>query len=281
MRDKYEEELKKLNSSISQMGKMIELAIESSVISLMGRDIESAKAVRLNDYAINDMEREIENQCMKLLLQQQPMAGDLRTITAALKMITDMERIGDHAAAIADLVLQLPDFTYNKMSEISDMSTEIINMIHDCVISFVEKDYDKAKNVIVSDDKIDELYHSIKSDLIEKIKKTEEGEQLLDYFLIAKYLERIGDHATNIAEWVIFALTGKKEIRQNEGLCKYLNFKILYSSCSAAIAFFFCCSRSASLRVSSISSGTKKRLSIYEGKTESVKKYCSTLFSFS
>lgn len=215
MRDKYEEELKKLNNSISQMGKMIELAIESSVISLMGRDIESAKAVRLNDYAINDMEREIENQCMKLLLQQQPMAGDLRTITAALKMITDMERIGDHAAAIADLVLQLPDFTYNKMSEISDMSTEIINMIHDCVISFVEKDYDKAKNVIVSDDKIDELYHSIKSDLIEKIKKTEEGEQLLDYFLIAKYLERIGDHATNIAEWVIFALTGKKEIRQN------------------------------------------------------------------
>ena len=215
MRDKYEEELKKLNSSISQMGKMIELAIESSVISLMGRDIESAKAVRLNDYAINDMEREIENQCMKLLLQQQPMAGDLRTITAALKMITDMERIGDHAAAIADLVLQLPDFTYNKMSEISDMSTEIINMIHDCVISFVEKDYDKAKNVIVSDDKIDELYHSIKSDLIEKIKKTEEGEQLLDYFLIAKYLERIDDHATNIAEWVIFALTGKKEIRQN------------------------------------------------------------------
>ena len=215
MRDKYEEELKKLNSSISQMGKMIELAIESSVISLMGRDVESAKAVRLNDYAINDMEREIESQCMKLLLQQQPMAGDLRTITAALKMITDMERIGDHAAAIADLVLQLPDFTYNKMSEISDMSTEIINMIHDCIISFVEKDYDKAKNVIVSDDKIDELYHLIKSDLIEKIKKTEEGEQLLDYFLIAKYLERIGDHATNIAEWVIFALTGKKEIRKN------------------------------------------------------------------
>ncbi len=211
MRDKFEEELKRLNNLIIQMGKMIEIAIESSVLALMGRDKDSAKTVRENDYAINDMERDIEGLCMKLLLQQQPLASDLRTITATLKMITDMERIGDHAADIADLVLQLPDLKYSKISEISDMSAEVINMIHMSIEAFIEKDYSKAKNVIAGDDKIDELYHIIKADLIEKIKKTEEGEQILDYLLIAKYLERIADHATIIAEWAIFALTGKKE----------------------------------------------------------------------
>lgn len=215
MRNRFDRQLTELNQDMIQMGHMIGQAIGMAISALNNRDKEQAEKVIDYDDEINEEERIIENLCLKLLLQQQPVARDLRVISSALKMITDMERIGDHAAAIADLVLQLPDFTYNKMSEISDMSTEIINMIHDCVISFVEKDYDKAKNVIVSDDKIDELYHSIKSDLIEKIKKTEEGEQLLDYFLIAKYLERIGDHATNIAEWVIFALTGKKEIRQN------------------------------------------------------------------
>lgn len=211
MRDKYEEDLKNLNNSIIKMGNMIEIAIESSVIALMGRDGESAKTVRENDYAINDMERDIENQCLKLLLQQQPMATDLRIITAALKMISDMERIGDHAADIADLVLQLPDLKYSNINEISEISSEVINMLHMSIESFIEKDYEKAKTVIAGDDKIDELYHVIKRDLIEKIKKTDEGEKILDYLLIVKYLERIADHATNIAEWVIFAYTGKKE----------------------------------------------------------------------
>ena len=199
MREKYEEELRKLNRAIISMGKMIEIAIESSMLALMGRDVEAAKQVAKNDEAINEMERDIEAQCMKLLLQQQPMATDLRLITAALKMITDMERIGDHAVDVADLVLNI------------ELSTEIINMLHEAVQSYIQKDYNKAKNVIAHDDVIDDLYHAIKTDLVQKIRETSEGETILDYLLIAKYIERIGDHATNIAEWVIFALTGERK----------------------------------------------------------------------
>ncbi len=211
MREKYEIQLAQLNSSVLSMGKMIEVAIESTVLALMGRDIEAAKTVHANDENVDNMEREIESLCMRLLLQQQPMATDLRFITAALKMITDMERIGDHAVDIADLVLNLSDLKYSGMSEISEMSSEIIGMIHDSIQSYIERDYNKAKDVIARDDIVDNLYHIIKKDLIEKIKKTEEGEQILDYFLIAKYFERIGDHAVNIAERVVFVLTGKKE----------------------------------------------------------------------
>lgn len=211
MREKYEIQLAQLNSSVLSMGKMIEVAIESTILALMGRDVEAAKTVHANDENIDNMEREIESLCMRLLLQQQPMATDLRFITAALKMITDMERIGDHAVDIADLVLNLSDLKYSGMSEISEISYEIIGMIHDSIQSYIERDYNKAKDVIARDDLVDNLYHIIKKDLIEKIKKTEEGEQILDYFLIAKYFERIGDHAVNIAERVVFALTGKKE----------------------------------------------------------------------
>ena len=210
MRDKYQEELEKLNANILKMGKMIEIAIESTVIALMGRDIQAASTVSENDEAIDNMEREIEALCMKLLLQQQPVATDLRVITAALKMVTDMERIGDHAADIAELVLQIPDCKYNKMDTITEISTQIIKMIHDSVDSFIQRNYDKAQIVIAQDDIVDNLYHEIKSDLIQKIKKTDDGEQILDYLLIARYFERIGDHATNIAKWVVFAITGEK-----------------------------------------------------------------------
>ena len=210
MRDKYQEDLEKLNANILKMGKMIEIAIESTVIALMGRDIQAASTVSENDEAIDNMEREIEALCMKLLLQQQPVATDLRVITAALKMVTDMERIGDHAADIAELVLQIPDCKYNKMDTITEISTQIIKMIHDSVNSFIQKNYDKAQIVIAQDDIVDNLYHEIKSDLIQKIKKTDDGEQILDYLLIARYFERIGDHATNIAKWVVFAITGEK-----------------------------------------------------------------------
>ena len=210
MRDKYQEDLEKLNANILKMGKMIEIAIESTVIALMGRDIQAAATVSENDEATDNMEREIEALCMKLLLQQQPVATDLRVITAALKMVTDMERIGDHAADIAELVLQIPDCKYNKMDTITEISTQIIKMIHDSVNSFIQRNYDKAQIVIAQDDIVDNLYHEIKSDLIQKIKKTDDGEQILDYLLIARYFERIGDHATNIAKWVVFAITGKK-----------------------------------------------------------------------
>lgn len=129
---------------------------------------------------------------------------------SGIKTITDMERIGDHAADVADLVLNVPDCKYGKMNEITEMSSEIIKMLHDAVQSYIDKDFNKAKNVIAHDDVIDELYHVIKKDLVEKIRETTEGETILDYLLIAKYIERIGDHATNIAKWVIFALTGER-----------------------------------------------------------------------
>lgn len=210
MRDKYQEDLEKLNANILKMGKMIEIAIESTVLALMGRDIQQAATISENDEAIDNMEREIEGLCMKLLLQQQPVATDLRVITAALKMVTDMERIGDHASDIAELVLQIPDCKYNKMDTITEISTQIINMIHKSIESFINRNYDMAQVVIAQDDIVDNLYHEIKTDLIQKIKKTDDGEQILDYLLIARYFERIGDHATNIAKWVVFAITGKK-----------------------------------------------------------------------
>lgn len=211
MRNKYEEQLEKLNTSIQSMGKMVEVAIESTILTLMGRDKDAAKTVKSNDYAIDDMERDIENQCLKLLLQQQPVAGDLRMITSALKMITDMERIGDHAVDIADLVLNLPNLKYKKMATLEEMTSQTLKMIQDGISSYIERDFNKAKNVIANDDVVDKLYHEIKKDLIDKIKKTDDGEKILDYLLIAKYIERIGDHAVNIAKWVVFALTGKKE----------------------------------------------------------------------
>ena len=210
MRDKYQEDLEKLNANILKMGKMIEIAIESTIIALMGRDTQAAVTVSENDEAIDNMEREIEGLCMKLLLQQQPVATDLRVITAALKMVTDMERIGDHASDIAELVLQIPDCKYNKMDTITEISTQIINMIHKSIESFINRNYDMAQVVIAQDDIVDNLYYEIKTDLIQKIKKTDDGEQILDYLLIARYFERIGDHATNIAKWVVFAITGKK-----------------------------------------------------------------------
>ena len=210
MREKYEAELKNLNASIIKMGKMIEVAIENSVVALLGRDTATAKVIATNDDKIDDMEKDIESQCLRLLLQQQPMASDLRIITAALKMITDMERIGDHAADIADLIIELPDFSYSNMNAIAQIGSEIIKMLNDSVESYINRDFNAAKNVIAHDDVIDELYYAIKKDLVEKIKKTDQGEQILDYLLIAKYFERIGDHCTNIAEWVIFAVTGTK-----------------------------------------------------------------------
>ena len=211
MREKYEAELKNLNASIIKMGKMIEVAIENSVVALLGRDTATAKVIATNDDKIDDMEKDIESQCLRLLLQQQPMASDLRIITAALKMITDMERIGDHAADIADLIIELPDFSYSNMNAIAQIGSEIIKMLNDSVESYINRDFNAAKNVIAHDDVIDELYYAIKKDLVEKIKKTDQGRQILDYLLIAKYSERIGDHCTNIAEWVIFAVTGERK----------------------------------------------------------------------
>ena len=209
MRERYNEQLRLLNENLIAMGKLIEIAIESAIIALMDKDSDAANEIIKNDDIIDDKEREIESLCLKLLLSQQPMAADLRLITAALKMVTDMERIGDHASDIAELVKHMTTFTYNNMEHIHQMSTEVIEMLHESVDAFITQDIDKARQVINHDDIVDDLFVFVKKDLIDQIySRKGDGEQIADYLMIAKYFERIGDHSTNIAEWVIFSLTG-------------------------------------------------------------------------
>ena len=216
MRERYEEELKKLNASIISMGKMIEMAIEGSVLALMGWDLASCDEIIKNDDAIDEMEKEIEQLCVRLLLQQQPMASDLRMVTAALKMVTDMERIGDHAGDIADLIKQMGNgkAIANSMgkyanAKLEQMCSEIQKMLYNSISAYIDRDVSKAKDVIANDDIVDELYFKLKREFVRQIQiKIENGEEIADFLLIAKYFERIGDHATNIAEWVIYSITG-------------------------------------------------------------------------
>ncbi|MBS7240831.1 phosphate signaling complex protein PhoU [Treponema sp.] len=216
MRERYEEELKKLNASIISMGKMIEIAIEGSVLALMEWDLASCDEIIKNDDAIDEMEKEIEQLCVRLLLQQQPMASDLRMVTAALKMVTDMERIGDHAGDIADLIKQMGNgkAIANSMgkyanAKLEQMCSEIQKMLYNSISAYIDRDVSKAKDVIANDDIVDELYFKLKREFVRQIQiKIENGEEIADFLLIAKYFERIGDHATNIAEWVIYSITG-------------------------------------------------------------------------
>ena len=216
MRERYEEELKKLNASIISMGKMIEIAIEGSVLALMEWDLASCDEIIKNDDAIDEMEKEIEQLCVRLLLQQQPMASDLRMVTAALKMVTDMERIGDHAGDIADLIKQMGNgkAIANSMgkyanAKLEQMCSEIQKMLYNSISAYIDRDVSKAKDVIANDDIVDELYFKLKREFVRQIQiKIENGEEIADFLLIAKYFERIGDHATNITEWVIYSITG-------------------------------------------------------------------------
>ena len=216
MRERYEEELKKLNASIISMGKMIEIAIEGSVLALMEWNLASCDEIIKNDDAIDEMEKEIEQLCVRLLLQQQPMASDLRMVTAALKMVTDMERIGDHAGDIADLIKQMGNgkAIANSMgkyanAKLEQMCSEIQKMLYNSISAYIDRDVSKAKDVIANDDIVDELYFKLKREFVRQIQiKIENGEEIADFLLIAKYFERIGDHATNIAEWVIYSITG-------------------------------------------------------------------------
>lgn len=195
------------------MGSMIEKSIEKSVVALVTQNVEKAKDVIAFDAEIDRQEREIESLCMKLLLQQQPVARDLRLISSALKMITDMERIGDQAADIAELAIFMAEKPYIKeLKHITQMGQETMVMVVTSVDAFVEKDLQKAQEVLVHDDIVDQLFDAVKSELIEMIHQDKEiGEQATDLLMVAKYFERIGDHATNIAEWVIYSMTGEHE----------------------------------------------------------------------
>ena len=213
MRNRFDRQLKKLNDELIDMGSMIEKSIEKALVALVTQNVEKAQEVIAYDLEIDRQEREIESLCMKLLLQQQPVARDLRLISSALKMITDMERIGDQAADIAELAIFMAEKPYIKeLKHITQMGQETMVMVVTSVDAFVEKDLQKAQEVLVHDDIVDQLFDAVKSELIEMIHQDKEiGEQATDLLMVAKYFERIGDHATNIAEWVIYSMTGEHE----------------------------------------------------------------------
>ena len=211
MRNRFDRQLVQLNNELIEMGGMIEKAISDTVKALVNQDIELASNVIEYDEEIDHQEREIEQLCLKLLLQQQPVAKDLRLISAALKMITDMERIGDHATDISEITIELSKESYiKKLDHIQQMAKETMVMLVQSVEAFVNKDMDKARADIVHDDVVDDLFNKVKAELIAMIHEdVNAGEQASDLLMAAKYFERIGDHATNISEWVIFSITGQ------------------------------------------------------------------------
>ena len=211
MRNRFDRQLVQLNNELIEMGGMIEKAISDTVKALVNQDIELASNVIEYDEEIDHQEREIEQLCLKLLLQQQPVAKDLRLISAALMMITDMERIGDHATDISEITIELSKESYiKKLDHIQQMAKETMVMLVQSVEAFVNKDMDKARAVIVHDDVVDDLFNKVKAELIAMIHEdVNAGEQASDLLMAAKYFERIGDHATNISEWVIFSITGQ------------------------------------------------------------------------
>jgi phosphate transport system protein len=211
LRNRFDEQLNQLNEELLEMGSLIEQAIESASQDLTRQDTGAAEKAIACEKEIDRKERDIESLCLKLLLQQQPVARDLRLISAALKMITDMERIGDQAADIAGIVLYLTGQAYIKpLEHLPQMAQGAIRMVSGSIDAFVKKDLAKAQEVIEMDDLIDELFRVIKKELIALIQKNaENGEQAIDLMMIAKYFERIGDHAQNIAEWVVFSITGR------------------------------------------------------------------------
>ncbi|MDD2958490.1 MAG: phosphate signaling complex protein PhoU [Lachnospiraceae bacterium] len=211
MRAHFDEQLDRLNEELIAMGNMIEQAIGAAVDALIRQDVEKARQTAQNDTQIDEQEKEIENLCLRLLLQQQPVARDLRNISAALKMITDMERIGDHAVDISELTIVMAEHPYiKKLDHISQMAKETMVMLIRSIEAYATKDLKKAQAVIEQDDVIDDLFLKVKTELIGLIRENaENGEQAADLLMVAKYFERIGDHATNIAEWVIFSITGQ------------------------------------------------------------------------
>ena len=211
MRNKFDRQLQILEEQLIHMGELCESAIANATKALSDGSIEQAKAVINADAEIDEMEKDIEKLCLKLLLQQQPVAKDLRRISAALKMITDMERIGDQASDIAELSLQLGDVSdIDEISLIQKMANETMMMVVRGTEAYVTKDLDVAHNVIDNDDVADDLFDQIKMALVKRIQDNHvKSFEAADLLMVAKYFERIGDHATNIAEWVIYSITGK------------------------------------------------------------------------
>ena len=211
MRSRFDEQLEKLNAELITMGALCEQAITIAINALVyGNDDDKAQfnKVHETEREIDQKERDIENLCMKLLLQQQPVASDLRKISSALKMISDMERIGDQASDISDITMHIRFENLKSKVHISDMAAAAIKMVTDSINSFVKKDLELVKAVAAYDDVVDRLFIKVKDELLELIKDGDVS--CLDLLMIAKYLERIGDHAVKIAEWVEYSIKGQK-----------------------------------------------------------------------
>ena len=209
MRSRFDEQLTRLNQALIEMGAMCEEVIALAAKALADRDPRLAKKVAPLDGEIDRMERDIEAMCLRLLLQQQPVAGDLRRISAALKMITDMERIGDQAEDIAEIIPYMEGRSGEECAAVGEMAKAAIHMVTWSVDAFVHRDTELARKVIAYDDVVDDDFDRVKAALIGLIAKNPaDGEYALDLLMVAKYFERIGDHAVNIAGWVVFAVTG-------------------------------------------------------------------------
>lgn len=210
MRSRFDEQLAILNRELIEMGALCEEAIALAAKALTDKDKTMAAKVAAMGAEIDQKERNIESMCLKLLLQQQPVASDLRQISAALKMITDMERIGDQAEDISEIVITLNGRYAENSALLKGMAESAIQMVTESVDAYVKRDTALAHKVIEMDDIVDDYFDQVKAELISKIAgEPADGEYALDLLMIAKYLERIGDHAVNIAEWVIFSVTGR------------------------------------------------------------------------
>ena len=209
MRSRFDQQLALLNRALIEMGALCEEVIALAAKALLTGDVSLAEKVAPLDREIDQKERSIESQCLKLLLQQQPVARDLRQISAALKMITDMERIGDQAEDIAEIVCTVSRHGPETMDIVRKMATSAIQMVTESIEAFVKSDIMLARKVVSDDDIVDGCFDQVKKALIARIAADPgDGEYAVDLLMIAKYFERIGDHATNIAEWVIFSVTG-------------------------------------------------------------------------
>ena len=213
MRNEFSRQLNLLNREMTEMGNMSKTAIEQAMEALFAGDMNSAKNVILVEEQIDQKEKDIESLCMKLLLRQQPVASDLRTISAALKMISDMERIGDQAEDIAEIVEYMEADAIPQEENLKSMAQRTVDMVILSIEAFVACDESMAAEVIEADDEVDDYFLKVKEDLIIMIADSpEEGGLYIDLMMIAKYLERIADHATNIAEWVVYGITGRRDV---------------------------------------------------------------------
>ncbi|GLB30222.1 phosphate transport system regulatory protein PhoU [Lacrimispora amygdalina] len=206
----YEHELNLLNDDIKEMGRLVENSIEQCFIAFEDQDFEKAEDIIKGDRTINDLERSIEARCLSLILRQQPVAGDLRVVSSALKVVTDLERIGDHASDIAELILRIKgEHVYHVVRHIPSMAAAAREMVRSSIEAFIKQDLDTAKEIEKQDDVVDELFGKVKVDVVDLLKQsTEHIDQCIDLLMIAKYLERIGDHAVNVCEWTEFSKTG-------------------------------------------------------------------------